>query len=91
MRAAVPFLMAASALRIRSEVPAVAVAVVIGALTAPFIAVYTVAVGAPIALAAWAVSRHRPHGDAGRVAAVVGGLVVGAALYFLLAVVVSLL
>ncbi len=81
--------MAASAVRMRTEIPAVAVAVVIGALTAPFLAVYTVAVGTPIALVAWAVARRRPHGDAGTVAAVVGGLVVGAGLYFLLAVVVS--
>ena len=82
--------MSASAVRIRSEIPAVAVAVVIGALTSPFIAVYTVAVGTPIALAAWTVSRRRPNGDAGLVAAVVGGLVIGTWLYFLLAVVVSL-
>jgi hypothetical protein len=82
--------MSASAVHIRPEAPAVAIAVVVGALTSPFIAVYTIAVGTPIALVAWAVSRRRPHGDAGFVAAVVGGLVLGAALYFLLAVAVSL-
>jgi hypothetical protein len=82
--------MSASAVRLRPEIPVVAVAVVIGLLTSPFIAVYTVAVGTPIALAAWAVSRRRPDGDAVLVASVVGGLVIGAWLYFLLAVVVSL-
>ena len=82
--------MAASVVRMRPEIPALAAAVVIGALTAPFIAVYTVAVGTPIALAAWAVAQRRSNADASLVAAVVGGLVIGASLYFVLAVVVSL-
>ena len=82
--------MSASVVRLRPEVPMLAAAIVVGLLTSPFIAVYTVAVGTPIALAAWTVSRRRPNGDAGLVAAVVGGLVIGAWLYFLLAVVVNL-
>ena len=63
--------------------------VVVGALTSPFIAVYTVLLGIPAAALAWAIGDRRSTGPAHLVAAAVLGLVVGASLYFLLAVVVT--
>ena len=63
--------------------------VVVGALTSPFIAVYTVLLGIPAAALAWWISEQRDSEPARLVAAAVLGLVVGASLYFLLAVVVT--
>ena len=56
--------------------------VVVGALTSPFVAVSTVLLGTPAAALAWIIDRRL-------VAAAAFGLVLGASLDFLLAVVVS--
>ena len=81
--------MSAALTRVRAELPIVAVAAVIGLVTSPILAVYTVTVCTPIALVAWLESHRRPQGDAVVVAAAAGGLAIGAALYFVLAVVVA--
>jgi hypothetical protein len=66
----------------RSVPTLIAAGAVVGALTSPFVAVYTVLLGIPAAALAWIIGRRL-------VAAAALGLVLGASLYFLLAVVVS--
>ena len=63
--------------------------VIVGALTSPFLAVWTVLLGIPAAALAWGIGERQGSGTARLVAAALFGLVVGASLYFLLAVVVT--
>lgn len=67
----------------------IAAGVVVGALTSPFVAVWTVLLGIPAAALAWTIGDRRGVGSAYLVAAAVFGLVVGASLYFVLGVVVA--
>jgi len=75
---------------VRARHPAViAAGVVVGALTSPFVAVYTVLLGIPAAALAWAIGERRGTGSGHLVAAAVLGLVIGASLYVVLGVLVT--
>jgi hypothetical protein len=67
----------------------ITIGVVVGALTSPFLAVWTVLLGIPAAALAWWISEQRDSEPARLIAAALFGLVVGASLYFLLGLVVS--
>ena len=67
----------------------IAAGVVVGALTSPFVAVYVVLLGIPAAALAWAIGDRRSSAPAQLVAAATFGLVVGASLYFVLGVIVT--
>ena len=67
----------------------IAAGIVVGALTSPFVAVYTVLLGIPAAALAWAIGDRRSSVPAQLVAAATFGLVVGASLYFVLGVVIT--
>ena len=73
---------------VRARPAVIAAGVVVGALTSPFVAVYTVLLGIPAAALAWAIGQRR--GTVGHlVAAAVLGLVIGASLYVVLGVLVT--
>ena len=75
--------------RRRSDSPVFLVSAVIGLATAPFAAFYVAALGVIVGVVAWGVARRRPDGSGRRVAVMAAGLVAGASIYVVLALVVG--
>jgi hypothetical protein len=62
---------------------------VVGLLTSPFTAVWTLVLALPVALAALAIAVRRPHGPAPLIAAVAAGLFLGASVYVVAGLIIS--
>jgi hypothetical protein len=68
-----------------------AVAVLLGLLTSPFAAIFSIVAGTVLGLASWALSRRYPDSAARTVAIAAAGVVWGAVVFLMLAAVTSLL